>query len=424
MNIIKKTLLLVVGLLYGSSSLFGASPAAAQKHLSVTVSISAAGFVSLEKAFQAIEPKLIAAGLQMTPHGQAHYHMTLVGFNLAIAPGTSQAQQNVLKTYIETELEKATKDALKKNLRQGPIILNFDHIQIFQTHVVAIFDEAPQSNNLNALVNNIESYFNNNIQKLITNGSITAIEKHQQILLPHVSLAKTTNNHALFGTGFPSKTKVADFRISKPDAIISVQVRNGPMPMPQQNIQAQPAPALARPAAGMGAPTPSAAPMPRGMGAPTQGAAPMRGMGSYAPAVAPASTPAAKACAQVAHHRHSNQMVTLSNMMPLYNYLQSQRRLGRGDLSIVDEMLSGQSKNHQLRMDVYNMYFAEPNREIMERAIKPQLLATGLFSEAQVNANARGNIEGRLRWVVAPHILSPHFRGQDLQVPLSELSKE
>lgn len=404
MKFIKSSLVLFMALLYVPSSLFCAAPAT-QKYISATVSISADRFVSLEKAFESVQREIAQVGLQANPIQQKDYHMTLVGFNLAMAPGISPAGQDKLKKDIEHELGKAAHDALKKSLEHlkkvtgkahEPIVLEFSHIGIFQRQVVAIFE---MNKVVQILVNTIENYFKNNIQNLLNNGTLIAIEKHQDILQPHVSLAKITNAHSLFGAGLTPTTLVADFHIGKPVSIISVQLRNGAMPAMQQPFN--------KPVAAQA--------MQPGMGA------------VRAPANAmPAAQPMAQACGSAQPKQKSDQVITLSHMMPLYRYLESQRKLGKSDLSIVDEMLGGQSEDNQLRLDVYNMYFdtktpeMTKNREIMEAAMRPQLAKKGL-SPQQINANARGYIQDRLRWKVATHILSPGFRGQDLQVRVSEI---
>lgn len=266
MKFIKSSLMLFMALLYVPSSLFCAAPAQQSKYISATVSICADRFVSLEKAFVSVQPELANAGLQTNPIQQRDYHMTLVGFNLAVNPGLSQAAQDKFKKDIENALAKAAHDGLKKSLdhlkkvtgkAHDPIVLEFSHIGIFQKQVVAIFE---MSQVVQILVNTIENYFKNNIQNLLNNGTITSMGKHQEILQPHVSLAKITNAHSRFGAGLTPATSVADFHIGKPVSIISVRLKDGGMPAIQKPIN-KPAAAQIAPAMqpGMGAARASAA---------------------------------------------------------------------------------------------------------------------------------------------------------------------
>lgn len=202
-----------------------------QKYISVTVAISADRFVSLEKAFESVEQELVNIGLQIIPYKQEKYHMTLIGFNLAISQCLSSQEEVKLKKDIEKALNKAAHRGLKKILdhlkkQRGiihePIVLKFSHIELFRKHVVAIFE---MTDIVQELVKMIENYFKKNIQHLVNNCMITMIKKHQDILKPHVSLAKIIKGHDLFGIPFITQNQVADFHITKPVAIISIQVR-------------------------------------------------------------------------------------------------------------------------------------------------------------------------------------------------------
>lgn len=214
-----------------SSFLFCAQ-AATNKYISATVSISANGFSSLERAFKNVKPRLKALKLNTTPIHQKQYHMTLAGFNIDLSTKLSHKQQLDVVKEVRRGLSKAAHDALSETLAQlkkkqkkahAPIVLTFKQIRVFKKKIVAIFD---MTGLVKKLVDKIEANFQNNIKKLRTKGSITGINKHQAILQPHVSVARITNlQHQLFGKNLKPKLTVADFHIGNPNSIISVQLR-------------------------------------------------------------------------------------------------------------------------------------------------------------------------------------------------------
>lgn len=221
---------LFLTIVFYSSFLFCAQ-AATNKYISATVAISANGFSSLERAFKNVKPQLKALGLITVPYNQTQYHMTLAGFNIDLSPSLSPKQQRHVVKQVRVELSKAAHDALSETLTHikqkqkgahAPVILTFEQIRVFQKKIVAIFN---MSGLVQKLVDKIEAYFQNNIKKLRTNGSITCINKHQTILQPHVSVARITNQHQLFGRNLTPTIAVADFHIGNATSIISVQLR-------------------------------------------------------------------------------------------------------------------------------------------------------------------------------------------------------
>lgn len=223
-------LILIITIVFYNPFLFCAQ-AANNKYISATVSISADGFISLEQAFKEVQPQLTNVDLLTNPICQKNYHMTLTGLNIILDPNLSSIQQQDVVKTVKNELSKAAHDALEKTLdhlkkkqksTHAPIILKFAYIGIFQKKIVAIFET---SEVIQILVNNIESYFKNNIKNLVQKKAVTAINKHQAILQPHVSLANITNNNQFFGVGLVTKTVVKDFHIGKPTSIISIQLR-------------------------------------------------------------------------------------------------------------------------------------------------------------------------------------------------------
>jgi len=238
MKFIKTILLLFGGFIYNSCLLFSfESSIKPTKYISATVAISADGFVSLEQAFTNVQSEFAQTKLQTVPTSQRHYHMTLQGFDLAIVSGLSKIKQNVSIKSINNELGKAFQEALKNNLdylENKAIALKFAYIGVFQKKIVAVFEMTKE---VQDLIDDIENCFKRNIQHLINNGTIANIRKHQDILQPHVSLAKIVNHNSCFGAGLLPKVEVKDFHITKPVALISVQLRKIKLPVKVKILQ-------------------------------------------------------------------------------------------------------------------------------------------------------------------------------------------
>lgn len=237
-------LLILSALELTAAAAFDSDPA---HYLSAIAYIQAKGFVSLEAAFKSIAAGLTEIGFTLRPVLADRYHMTIASFNVKIAPGLTNTQRQraadvvagVLKTATETalaatlahlEAKRASAAKAAGRVHHGavptPIVLSFDHLAVFERYLVAIFNATGV---VKRLITEIEREFRVGLAHLRGEAShwITGVEPQYAEFEPHVSLAKFTSAHELYGLELAAPTAVKDFHISRPEVEVSVQVRDG-----------------------------------------------------------------------------------------------------------------------------------------------------------------------------------------------------
>lgn len=201
------------------------------KYISVVTMISGNGFKSLQAAFDNEKSNIKALGLTISELNINEYHMTISGFNLGLPDTVLQANKKKLLQDIQEKLKSASDSALEEVLElkktRKPISLNFSHIELFNSFVVAIFKTSP---NLETLIQKIEENFKKIIQPLIKDGIITTFQKHYEDFKPHISLSKITSENNHIGKKIYPKTKISNFVISRSDSIIEAQWRKKDIP--------------------------------------------------------------------------------------------------------------------------------------------------------------------------------------------------